>query len=341
MSESLKIKIAYKQLPDKLVDKGDLSTYKDFDTIKHRIIEKSKNIIYKSHRVTEKDKFVLKIEKVKDYDLSGLEYIWDSDTYNYFYERIKNNPPEKMKLYIEKINEYPKWNCPLYLNILKNSMQKNFSIIKNEIKTELTDKYLNGGKRTFIHEKKEKNPNLLDDLLNELHFNIICNKCLNSNFSGPRYICSECTNFNLCDFCQENARIEHNSEHTFIKLNTPVSININKYNSIFAPNKMLLNHQYEPFEIKVDIVNNGEENLKGCFISPIRFGKKYLGCLKKTICEDCLFGDRISLNILIKFEDDDDEINQNNIYEGYFRLMTKEGIPFGDIFYIQIIIENE
>jgi hypothetical protein len=44
----------------------------------------------------------------------------------------------------------------------------------------------------------------------------------------------------------------------------------------------------------------------------------------------------------IKFDyDNTEEEDENNEYEGYFRLMTKEGIPFGDILYIKIIIEEE
>ena len=47
--------------------------------------------------------------------------------------------------------------------------------------------------------------------------------------------------------------------------------------------KLLRKKNNEPFEIKVNIINNGENDLQECFISPIRFGNNYLGCLKKTI----------------------------------------------------------
>ena len=47
----------------------------------------------------------------------------------------------------------------------------------------------------------------------------------------------------------------------------------------------------------------------------------------------------------MKFEDDgydeaDDEDNELDYYEGYFRLMTRQGIPFGDILYIKVNIEE-
>ena len=37
-------------------------------------------------------------------------------------------------------------------------------------------------------------------------------------------------------------------------------------------------------------------------------------------------------------EDDEDE--SLNTYEGYFRLMTQERIPFGDIFFIKVLFEE-
>ena len=77
-------------------------------------------------------------------------------------------------------------------------------------------------------------------------------------------------------------------------------------------------------------MNNGENDLQGCFLSPIRFGKKYLGCIKATILEHTKRGEIATLkDVLIKFEDED-ESEREDEYEGYFRLMTKQGIPFGN-----------
>ena len=95
--------------------------------------------------------------------------------------------------------------------------------------------------------------------------------------------------------------------------------------------------------MEVNIINIGENNLQYCFLSPIRFGKEYLGCLKQTISEEAKKGEKIKLNIFIIFDDIDEDEDQNDInlldyYEGYFRLMTKEGIPFGDILYIKLNI---
>ena len=45
------------------------------------------------------------------------------------------------------------------------------------------------------------------------------------------------------------------------------------------------------------------------------------------------------MNLEIDFNEDGDEDNQD-IYEGYFRLFTDEGIPFGDILYLQVVVDD-
>ena len=337
MSIKINAKVVYKEQPTPVLFKEDLLKYDNYNKLKERIFERSNNKSFAKIKVTEKDKFILEIE---DYDSAGLESIWSSETYSYFLDKIQKNVPQKLKLCIVKVKEYPKWEQPKYGKILKESLESAWNLTKKEIKEDLTEKYLDEGKRFFNQEKRENDPNLVEELCMGLHYNVVCNNCLTSNFSGARYICAECDNFNLCEYCQKNARVSHKSEHTFLKLNSPVLVEIQKYNSIFSPKNQLIKTKEEPFEIKIDIVNNGEKDLQGCFISPIRFGKKYLGCLKKTILEKCEKGEKISLNVLVKFEDEEDEDESINVYEGYLRLMTQEGIPFGDIFNIKVLIEE-
>ena len=336
MSNECQIKIYYKEMPNKNVAKINLSQYTDFEKLQALILEKSKNNkAFKSVRVKEKDKYVLKFE---DYAISGLDSIWDKDTYKYFIDRAQQNPPEKIKLIIEKVDKYPDFTPPQFLTVLKDSLNSGWESTRKEIENELTEKYLNEGKRIFIQEKRAKETEIKDEFLEELNINVICNNCLNSNFSGLRYICAECDNYNLCDYCKEKAKVSHNKDHIFIRLNNPIFLEIQKFSSIFSVNKMLLKKDHEPFEIKFDVLNNGEETLQGCFLSPIRFGKNYLGCVKTTITDECEYGEKSSLEVLMKFEDGDSE--PMDLYEGYFRLMTQEGIPFGDILYIQVEIEQ-
>ena len=338
MDKKKQVKFVLKSNPSTIIFKLNLSEITSFDSLKKKIIEKSNNLKSNNDKIEENDKIFLEIE---GYKLDCLNGIWNTETFNYFFEILQKNPPNKLKIIISKIDKEPIFNKPQYLTIFKESLKSAWDSTKTEIENELTEKYLNEGKRYFVQEKKENEIDSNEELLTNLHINIICNNCFTSNFKGYRYICCECDNFNICEFCQKNARLSHKPEHTFIKLNSPVDLDIQKYNCIFSPNKILRKQMLEPFELDINIINNGERDLQGCFFSPIRFGNNYLGCIKKSIIEKCDKGDKVTLkNVLIKFDEDELEENINNIYEGYFRLMTIEGIPFGDIFYIKFIVEE-
>ena len=336
MSKECPIRIFYEELPKKNVlgKSINLFSYNNYDEIKKNIFKQSEKPAYEKVKLKEKDLFILKFE---DFQLAELNSIWDEETFKYLYSHIKSNPPEKLKFIIKKVKKYPDFVPSEYETILKESLLSGWESTKKDIEEDLNENYLNDGKRLYLQIKKENDVNIKDETLNELNINIICNNCLTCNFGGPRYICAECNNFNLCGYCQENARLAHNKEHTFIRINEPIFDDITKYNCIFSPNKMLLNKNYEPFELNIDIMNNGDESLQECFLSPIRFGKKYFGCLKTTITDECENGAKIKLNVFMKF-DECDEIRDS--YEGYFRLMTKEGLPFGDILYIRVMIEQ-
>ena len=105
-----------------------------------------------------------------------------------------------------------------------------------------------------------------------LHSNVVCKNYLTSNFSGARYIYAEYDNFNLCEYCQKKARVSHIYQHTFINLNSPVFIEIQKYNSIFSPKNQILKIKEEPFEIKIDIINTGVENLQDVLFLQLGLG---------------------------------------------------------------------
>ena len=338
------IRIYYEELPKKniLGKQKDLFSYKSFNEIKQNIFTQSENKTYDKIRLKETDLFILNLG---DYQVPEIyNSIWDEETFQYLCSYIKENPPEKLKFIIKKVKKTPPPLAPQpkYDSFLKDALLSVWEKTKKDIEENLNENYLNDGKRLYLQEKQENNINIKDEFIDDLNVNIICNNCVASNFSGARYICAECNNFNLCEFCQENARLSHNkdfTDHTFIRLNKPSLDDIGKYNCIFSPNKMLLNNKFEPFEVNIDIMNNGDETLQGCFLSPIRFGKNYFGCLKTTITEECENGNKITLNVLMKF-DDYDQINKKDLYKGYFRLMTKEGLPFGDILYIQVINEK-
>ena len=167
--------------------KVPITKYPDYDSLSAEIIEKSsKKDTFKDVRVSKKDKFILKIDKIT---IPGLNSVWDSNTYEYFCSKVNQNKIEKVKLIIEKVNKYPEWNPIQYTKILKNSLVSSWNSTRKELEDQLTEHYLNEGKRLFIQEKKEQIENLRDQLLKEIHANIICNNCLSTSFQGERYIC--------------------------------------------------------------------------------------------------------------------------------------------------------
>ena len=167
-----------------------------------------------------------------------------------------------------------------------------------------------------------------------------CNNCTNTNVTGTRYICCECPNFILCQKCKEKSNIVHNKDHAFVQINKPIKIDIKKFNNFFRPNKFLFNNSREPFDINFEILNKGENNLKGCYITSIKASKKYLRCVKKVINEDVKNNEKIRMKLTIVFNEEDDDDSTQDVYEGYYRLFSAEGVPFGDILYIQVITDD-
>ena len=172
------------------------------------------------------------------------------------------------------------------------------------------------------------------------HMNVICHNCLSSNFSGIRYACVECENFNLCQACKDKANISHNKSHGFIQINKPVKNDIKNYKNLFRPNKIFMSSGREPFEITYEINNIGTRSLKGCYFLSIKTSKKYLTCKKEVIKDDIKTGEKKRMNLTINFNHDDDDDDNQDVYEGFFRLFTEEGVPFGDILYVQDVIED-
>ena len=96
---------------------------------------------------------------------------------------------------------------------------------------------------------------------------------------------------------------------------------------------------YDSLKELRNLINSKDKSgLKGCYFLSIKTSKKYLKCKKEIIKDDIKTGEKKRMNLTINFNDDEDD-NQD-VYEGYFRLFTEEGVPFGDILYLQDVIEE-
>ena len=128
---------------------------------------------------------------------------------------------------------------------------------------------------------KDTNPaNLKENLIiNNLIFsnlNIICNFCKRKSFTGDRYKCFECIDFDLCSICFEGRKISdsHKLFHPMIKIDSPLAIDVNsKLNYCLEINALQ----------KIDTIHTNV-NCDGCLKQNFK-GLRF----KCEICSDCDF----------------------------------------------------
>ena len=131
----------------------------------------------------------------------------------------------------------------------------------------------------------------------------------------------------------------HNKEHTLIQLNKALNDDdedsLFKYNNIIGNNNQEFKNVPTYFQMTITVINNGEKDLKNCYILPVRFGEDYLTCNAKVISEEVQRNMPVEIELLIKVP------NCNKGYfEGYFRMFTPNGLPFGDVLYVKVLNGN-
>ena len=344
MNNNYKLKIIYKGL-DKNVVVTTLKIFKfnNYESFRKSIInalnDEDKKDDWENFTINNKEKFVLDLET----KFTGLDKVFNENTFEFLKKKALESKTESLKAYITKVKEYPEFKPPQIYKTLETSLKKAIDGVIGTLNKELTEEDLENGKRIYIKQNKEERE-FTEELCKYVHSNVFCNNCTAGNFFGLRYICAECNNFNLCENCYKNDIHSHNKEHTFIRLKDPIDVDITNYSCIFNPSKIFECREYDSFELEVEVINNGMNNLSLCFISPIRFGKNYLGCSKTSITtESCNNGEKFNMKMLLTFEDEPvngEAFKPLDEYEGYFRLMTREGIPFGDILYVKVTIKN-
>ena len=334
-----KIKIYYEKFKNDIVLNKNLSSFENYQSLREAVIaasnDKKQLASIKKIAVKKEDKIVLEIVEPK---IGGINSIFNKETFNFFHNKVNEGHLTLIKLYITKVEKYPDWSPPQIYEILKNTLQsasdENSKVLIEELAQEKSEELNNGQRVYFVKRNEEKS--ISEENIKDVHLRVFCNNCPNNNFFGNRYICAECDNYNLCQNCYTNERFTHCKEHTFILIKSPIMLDLSLFSCLFINKRKIINvDKFEAFDFEIEIINNGIESLQGCFISPIRFGKKYIGCTKDSIESEVQNGEKYTMKTMIKFEDEN-IIEKNKQYEGYFRLMTQEGLPFGDIFYLQV-----
>lgn len=339
-----KIKIYYEKFKNDIIINKNLSSFENYQSLREAVIKVSndkKQIVgIKKIAVKKEDEFILEIVEPK---IRGINSIFNEETFNFFNNKVNEGHLALIKLYI-KVEKYPDWSPPQIYEILKNTLQsaseENSKVLKEELAQEKSEELYNGQRVYMVKRNEEKS--LSEENVKDVHLQVFCNNCPKNNFFGNRYICAECDNYNLCQNCYTNARFTHCKDHTFILIKSPIMLDLSLFSCLFINKRKIINvDNMEAFDLEIEIINNGIENIQGCFISPIRFGKNYIGCTKDSIESEVQNGEKYTMKTMIKFEEENMVENYKQ-YEGYFRLMTHEGLPFGDIFYLQVnCLNNE
>ena len=327
---------------DKRID--EFSKYID---LKKEIVKNSKKDS-SSKKLTMADSFVLSF--VKDKNNPNLYFpeelpdgIFSNKTLDYLKEKLSlRNIKEKYKFNVIKKDKMPEWSRKPYNEILQYTLDNVFKPIIDEIQKEVS---LDKLEQSEIEYSKLKNTlEEKEKKLNKSHKNIICNNCFENNFKGKRFICSECNNYNLCQECENILYIKeiHSREHVFIQINKSFEQNnFFKYDNIIGNYNKEFNYiSSDFFNLELTIVNIGENDLKNCYILPIRFGERYLDCIPNIIKESVKKNMSLNIELCIRKADTIGINSKSKSLEGYFRMLTPEGIPFGNVVFIKVLNWN-
>ena len=317
--------------------KGTFDKYKQYSDIAQRILE---NLTKKKQTLKPSDKYKLTFDDIENCYIPGevSQGIYDEETYSFFLNKLvsKGIKDAKYKFYIEKVDSFPKFEKKGYNNLVSDNLKKYWDITLNDITSYLNMAELDKSNSKFnmlLEEQKQNEENLKKIK----HDNVICSNCFKKDFCGKRFICSECDNYNLCQDCEKilHEKEIHPREHVLIQVTKCLNEDIFKYNNIIGNYRKEFINVDESFNFEFVMINNGENNLQNCYILPIRYGEEYLFCKSKKITDSIQrsANSKISLEVKVPKKD--------GYFEGFFRMFTPNGIPFGNVINIKVLNGNK
>ena len=306
-----------------------LNDFNQFSDLRQKIFDCTQKPIFarNNENLLPTDKFKLVFGDEKDIsfipeDLS--DGLFDNESFNYFKSQIISHgvTDGKYKLYIEKVDSLPEFKKKGNNEILEENLKKYWNLTMNDIASELNFMKLTESNNTFEKMKAEKKEN--DEKLNSIkHENIICSNCFTKDFSGKRFICAECENYNLCQECEKilHEKEIHQREHVLIQINKNLGNENLKYNNIIGKYQKEFQNIDENFKFDFIVVNNPENDLHNCYILPIRYGEQYLTCESYKINDKVKRGMNTKISLNVKSS------KKLGILDGYFRMFTPKGLP--------------
>ena len=191
MSKECPLKVYYEEFPKRNVlgKSIDFFSYSSYEELKKNIFKLSEKSSFEKVRLKKEDLFILKLE---DYELEKLKSIWNEETFQYLYSHLMQKTPEKIRLIIKKVNQYPQFTqiSSFISGDIKQDIKEEKKEDKKEDKKEIKKEEKKEDKKEEkkeIDNKKEdysKSFSLLEDLTpigeNEIKKN-------------EQYSCTECS----------------------------------------------------------------------------------------------------------------------------------------------------
>ena len=259
--------------------------------------------------------------------------IYDEVSLQFFKDKLSSKGIKngKYALYIVKVDSLPTFKKKENSDILDANLKKYWNLALNDITSDLNLMKLEESKNTF-EKMKEEQKKKENDLKKIKHDNIICSNCFQKDFCGKRFICSECNNYNLCQDCEKILQTKeiHQRDHVLIQINKDIKEDLSKYNNVIGNYRKEFQNVDEFFTLEFVVVNNGEKDLKNCCILPIRYGDEYLSCDAKIITNSIKRGMNLKISLDVKTP------QRTGFFEGYFRMFTPSGLPFGDVLFVKV-----
>ena len=328
--------------------RGKIHDYKDYQKLKDDLIKALNTKPSRTISLKNNENFILcfKENKKENNELfvpkEISQGIWNNKTFEIFKEKLLVHDIQKAtyKLYINKVKKLPKTPVENFKQLLKDNLESNWNQIYNNITKEIKTLDLEKSKTNYNRLKSELAKN--EEKLNkEVHKKIICNNCLEKDFNGKRFICAQCDNYNLCQDCEKIFYLKqiHNRDHTLIQVNKSLNEDnlekLHNYNNILRNNNPKLNNVPSIFTTEISIINSGENDLKNCYILPIRYGENNITCSPRIIENEVQRNISIEILLILRLPNE-----SRGFFEGYFRMFTPEGLPFGSVLCVKVFNGN-
>ena len=211
--------------------------------------------------------------------------------------------------------------------------------IKEGIRT-LVQSKLQSLEKTILDSISKKYPqqNNINNNNAIIHKGIKCSNCGMKNIIGIRYKCTTCSNYNLCEECEDS--IEHDDTHVFLKIKEPVESENNLdrriNNSLIILSQDFMTEPNEFNFAKTNLINIQVVLLTNSTNNIWKKNSRFI-CIKEKsnlIGNDCIIEENIkpgkSVSLELVYEDMKD-INDKKEFISCYKLVDENDKQIGNI----------